>query len=150
MVGPVAMTGPSIRRSTGLTLAPFERLLLFSCVFCGLLEKFRIYSRVDLDTLVLEYACFFAVLLVFSQQGKGEATHILPPVHDGLSLRRTTRAKGLISLFENVSIRWIDEPSDRRARSVYVNNTGFNVAHFFGSSRGEEDVRILPVCCDEN
>jgi hypothetical protein len=55
-----------------------------------------------------------------------------------------------ISLFQDVTVLWIDKPTDRGARGVHVDDAGVDVADFLSSTGTEKHIGILPVGSNED
>src|SRR5580704_10535167 len=108
-------------------------LRLGSRFFCRLLEQFRIDCGIELERRVLGSAGILAVLLVVAHEGNCHAVYRLPVVQVGFAQGWAALAERGISLFQDVTVLWIDKPTDRGARGVHVDDAGFDVADLLSS-----------------
>src|ERR1700691_5111266 len=92
---------------------------------------------IELERRVLGGAGILAVLLVVAHEGNGHAVYRLPVVQVGFAQGWAALAERGISLFQDVTVLWIDKPTDRGARGVHVDDAGVDVADFLSSTGTE-------------
>jgi hypothetical protein len=97
-------------------------LRLGSRFFCRLPEPFRTDCGIELERRVLGGAGILAVLLVVAHEGNCHAVYRLPVVQVGFAQGWAALAERGISLFQDVTVLWIDKPTDRGVRGVHVDD----------------------------
>src|ERR1700692_4897557 len=113
-------------------------------------EDLRIRSRIKLQRCVLGRARILSVLFVVAHERNVEAVNRLPIVHIGFTLHRSALTQRAISLFQDMTVLWIDKPTDGGASGIHIYDAGLGVADLFRSIGAEKHIGIFRMCGDKD